>query len=661
MRLPKPGLPAVILLALAGCGAPPGPGGETGVVTADQIGVSPANPPEQNTAALQKAFDASREPLAVRFGGGEYRFLGAVGWPTDRTVTLDGGGVAVLTQVDPAAPLFRFRAGAENGWHRQSTTFRGFHRVSTAGGPALAVDPAGGRPVCFHQLHVADCFFQTPGYGIDLTTAYSIRPRIERCEFGPAAGLRWRPTGAEPHATSDLVIDQCRFHIAGDKRIGPAVWLDGHRAAVLRDCQVEGWWGYAAGADKAAGLDTVGVLLTNPGPNVCRLENVWFEHWGDRPAGQFEWRVHNPFARSAGAHKPGKVVFRGCGVTAGAVTANPDAVDVLTVELEHPQGDAGGVYTAGRVLVTSRGGYDLGAGSPTETGTEWSTAHQVGRHVAAPRVVYRYPGGTGADAAGYTKGRATAFPHRHPQFGACLAVRGYGHVLVPPPRRIDPADPTRLYTQALVAMPHHTRATGSPAAWLRLGVVGPTEYRTVKDGFAPTPVSWGLAGGSDQLIQVAEWKDREPGGKLGSPPAPWVLIYAATTAAVAPLPAELRTGPVDCYEWEAGKGPPPGTYGIGDIVRSGDGLRRSVCTRPGTSRPISVTGSTKAGSAELADVSDVTALLEGDWLRLPGNQSVRVEVIAADGRVTLSRPATATATRVAIVHAPPTWVMDGVK
>jgi hypothetical protein len=612
--------------------------------TAAGIGLSPAGPAATNSLLLETAlFGPADVPLDLHFDGQTYPFLGAVRWPTDRAVRLALNG-STLVQAHATHPLFLFLTATATGYFRKWAVAQGPGRLETAGGPCLATAGDSPWPVRFHRLLLADLFLFSPAaYCIDFRTGYSNRCELRDVEGGPAGLLRWLPGPDEPHATSNLLVRGGRAHTSGGRRLGPAVHLDGHRMFVLDGVQVEGTAGFATPDAAAAAAGVTGLLAVNPGPLPCRVRDCWFET--DPAPGEFDWGVHNPFPQTAGAHRPGKVTFAGGKWDRGRASAHPNALDVLAVELADVDGEPH-VEEAGRVQVARVGGYHLPADTACRDGTQDSTANQVGRHEPAPRLLYRFPGGTGIDAPDLLPGPALCWPHRHPVYGACLAVKGHGHALAGGTQRRGRRagrDDGPAFTRALVAAPHHRRLTGHHAIWLRLGGFGgPTEYAAVADGFNPTAVGWGLppGGWAERVIDVAEWKDAR-GGTLGHPPEPLVLVYALTTAEAAPAGCEPALGPITCYERLPGDGPPPGTYGVGDTVRGRDGRGVWECTRAGTSRPLALPVTLVAGSAvaNADNDSDLTRVLEGDWVDVPGTGTARVDRINDDGTVTLSRPA----------------------
>lgn len=591
--------------------------------------------PADNTRALQRLFDADKTPLTVRLDPGVYRLAGAVRWPDDRSITIDLGGHATLAQTTAGEPVFRFAPGRPNGWYNQSTTIRNGTLAGSPGAAVLATDNGGDADPRFEHLLLSDLVLYTspasadrPAYGIDLVTGYSVLPRITRVssKFGPL--LRWRPGREEPHATSDLVVDQCRTMVAANNRYAPDIWLAGHRNLVVRNTIIEGGWGYAPGADPSPHDGATGLLIDNPGPQVTTVEHCWFEHWGDRPKDQYQWVVRNPFPTAAGAHQPRAVRVVASGGYGLAV--NRSDADSFTLYSLWPH--AGGlVERRGLVDLVERDVPNLWQqDGPAESGSQYESPVQTGRREPAATVLYEFPGGTGHDGGGLARvPTAEAYPHRHPTHGACLAIRSTwppGVFTLPEHRR---PDGRRVYQRVLASSPHHVRQGGDDdGLWVRLAVAGADVFRSVPDGFAPAQLDWSAEGTAPRLLSVGEHFSGS-GRRYGVPARPWVLVYAASASYGRPAPLRRHYGPVTCHEWEPGAGPPPGTYDRGDVVIGRDATY--TCTRPGTSRPF--TGDPGTGS--------VVDLLEGDWVEDGGKGRHRLVRLAADGTATFDPPVAA--------------------
>ena len=622
--------------------------------------LDPAAKPADNTAALQRLFDADKTPLTVTLGPGVYQFAGAVRWPDDRTITLDLGGHATLAQTTPGEPLFAFAPGAPNGWYNQSATIRNGVLSGANGAPVLATDNSGDADPRFEHLLLADLVIWSspagpdrPAYCIDLVTGYSVLPRITRVTSKVGPLLRWRPGRDEPHATSALVVDQCRTMVAANNRFAPDIWLNGHRNLTVRNTIIEGAWGYAPGADPADHDGATGLLIDNPGPQVTTVEHCWFEHWGERPAGQYQWVVRNPFAGGAGANQPraARVVASG-GL---GLAVNRSGTDVFTLYSLWPH--AGGqVDRRGLVDLVERDAPNLWQqDGPAESGGQRESPVRAGRREPAPTVLYEFPGGTGADAPDLTKlPSAEAYPHRHPVHGACLAVRGTWppEVMALPAHRQP--DGRRVYQRLLAASPHHVRQGGDDdGLWVRLAVAGQDVFRSVPDGSAPAELNWSDEGTSARLLSVGEHYSGA-GRRYGVPARPWVLVYAASASHGRPAPLRRHFGPVTCHEWAPGAGPPPGTYARGDTVVGRDRTHR--CTRPGTDRPLALTAAMTAGKATVTVTAGLTDLLEGDWVYRPGGPGrYQVLEVRADGTVRLDRPADSTAAAARLANSPAQW------
>lgn len=634
------------------------------MATPADLGLSPSNSAAANAAALQAAIDAAAADLVVDFRSapGVYP-VNTVSVPCTKSVTLDLGFCATLAATgQPVLRAVYPDAAGGSDWEFKQLAVRNGRLSATGGHACLATDNTKTRDPRWHVLLLENVWFSTapasaalPGYAIDLVADYSITPAVVRCQnkFGPL--LRWRPGRLEYHATSALVIDQCRLGVAPDNRYAPDVWLTGHRNTEIRNTIIEGNWGYAAGVDAVNLYDgATGLLLEDPGPQLTRVGQAWFEHQLTRPAGHYEWVVRNTLSGGGGAYQPRVVTLEGVGGY-GLVKNKADSTDAWTVYVEKSPGAT--VATSGLVDVIQRDAHALWQqdGPEVESGNQYESPALPGRREAGAEPLYVYPGGTGNDGS-LARAGAVCYPHRHPTYGACLAVRGDGTAFTLPAHRRSSA--RRVHTRIRAASPHHVRQGGGAGGlWVRLAGCGTDIFRVVPDGFAPADLYHSAPGvnGASGLLAVGTWFSAPSGGTVYTPASPWLLVYGLSVAYGRPHPLAWLHGPCVSHEWSAGGGPPPGTYEFGDRVLTLNGGLPHLCDQPGTSRPIAVTATRTAGSAVLTAVSAPATILEGDYVTFPGVPRARVLAVAANGDLTLDTAAGSTAAGTAVANKPPSF------
>jgi hypothetical protein len=285
--------------------------------------------PGQNARAIQKLVDDA--PLGrdghrvIRLPAGQVEISDAIRVPADKGVTFDGQGEAQLYRTGYAEAITIGPGGPS--WAAGRIEVRNFWaisgRVTTAGTPQVGC------------LKIERCdFYPEGGYAVDLATGYSGPSVVRDCNFfGP--GLRWTygPGAAEPHATSQLLVEGCQVN--GSGHYGPAVWLRGCQMACVRRvvCQAI-WGGFADDMTAALCYGTRGVLVDAPGPRGGRLEDIWVEYWGGPQDGLADVRVNNPYKGAAGAYESRD--FELANVSAWlpvTVSADPAAANVATVEV----------------------------------------------------------------------------------------------------------------------------------------------------------------------------------------------------------------------------------------------------------------------------------------------------------------------------------------
>lgn len=284
----------------------------------------PGGDPRENTRALQRLIDAPGRTV-VRFDAGQYEFAGPVTVPADKVLVLDGGGVAQLFRTGYRELIVLTPA---DNWHGGRFTLRDFWAVS---GRVVTAD----APVQLAYPVIERCEFHSPdGYAIDCATGYCVSPRVAGCRFH-GGGLRWtyHRRAEEPHSSSVMVVEGCRFDSSPERRTGPDILLRGAQMVAVRDCICEGYAGFRPGVDPAEYHHTVGVLIDAPGPRGGQVGPVWCEYGGYPPGDWCDVRIHNPYAGPAGAYESRGFVLDN--VTANGrvvMSAHPEAYNVATVE-----------------------------------------------------------------------------------------------------------------------------------------------------------------------------------------------------------------------------------------------------------------------------------------------------------------------------------------
>ena len=651
-----------------------------GCYKASDIGIAIANTGAANTAAWNSAIGEIGGPIEIQFteagtGSNYYSFNGALRWPTSRSITVSGMMGAVLVQFNTTKPVFEFFVPADQytGWQGKRAIIRDVNLNPRDNMPCIATDNSGSYDPKFDLLLIERVdLVPYPSsslcYGIDLITGYSVLPEIRDCRtsFGPF--LRWLSGREEPHATSALRLIHNRNNVGTSWRYGPDIYLSGHRNVVLESNIIEGGYGWANTAGFAAARGVSGLLIDNPGPQLTYLQQNWFEHWGTPLTGEKQFGIGNSFLTSAGAHQPRSIFL--LGQFGNALFYNDSADDSMTVYIEKSPGLV--IERSGANLdVIERDAHALPLADQTDTfarsGNVWESPTNPGRREPHSEPIYVYRGGTGNHNKKLTRTNnvPAVYPHTHPQYGSCLAMR-----LTWPPGpfeinslfnlEINEDIPRRVYSRVWMSSPHHTRQCGeTEPLWLQFSPMGPLMYRFVPNGFAPARLDLSTllrtdADANDNLVfGHGTHYSKQTGGAYNTPASPWLIIYAASVAYDNPLPVDFNLSPSESWEWVDGEGPPPGTYVLGDVVYGSD--RHVRCTRGGTSRTLSFTATQAANSPTLTSISGLTNLLEGDYIKNSRNETARILTINDNNTITLDRQLKANITGASFVNWSPTW------
>ena len=647
---------------------------------ASDIGIAIANSGAANTAAWNSAIGEIGGPIQIDFieaatGSNYYSFNGALRWPTSRSITVDGKMGAVLVQFDTTKPVFQFFVPADQytGWYGKRAVIRNVNLNPRDNMPCIATDNSGSYDPAFDLLIIERVDFvpypvTQVCYGIDFVTGYSVMPLIQNCRtsFGPL--IRWRSGREEPHATSVLRLIHNRTMVQTPRRFGPDIHLAGHRNARIEHNIIEGSYNWADYAGFAAARGASGLYVENPGPHTQIYTQNWYEHSGTPVTGEQEFAIGNEFTTAAGAHQPRSIFLLAEG--GRGTLYNASAEDVMTVYIEKSHGCT--ITRSGsNIDIIERDAHALPLADQQRTiaqsGNVYESPVSPGRREPHAEPIYVYKGGTGNHNKSLTRTAnvPAVYPHRHPTYGSALALR-----LSWPPGpftiasyfnlEVDADKPRRIFERIWACSPHHTRQCAeTDPLWCQFSVMGTPIYRGFPNGF--TPERLGISkllrttsdSKSNYVFPHGDHRSKQNGGVLTVPANPWILIYAASVAYDDPLPVNLNVNPSESWEWVPGEGPPPGTYGLGDVVYGRD--RHVRCTRGGTSRTLSFTATQAANSSTLTNISGLTNLLEGDYIKNSRNETAQIIAINDNNTITLDGPMKANITGASFVNWPPTW------
>jgi len=656
-------------------------------VDASAIGLTPVSTTSgtgsANTAALQAALGTLDtgldKPILVRFTGGPYYFNGVVDVPCERQVEFDLCG-ATLVNLHATDSIFRLKLQNDTGWYDSRFVLR--NGIITGTGPALTSHNSGSLDPRVAKLKIADVQFSTTKRPVEVTMGYTVNPLIQDCQFTRNAsqegGIYWAPGRAENHGSSMMRIFRCHFNMNSNRKY-PAIWMSGARGLEIDSCIFEGHTGFAGGATPADFERALGIYLTNWGFYQTVFRHNWFEYvdFGTRNT-DYNIVINNPTSGNMGVDAPANVVIEHADPSYIKVMNHSGSYHPFTVFIDRPihavirQTQAGISHNGPCRVVVTGGPVDSQALSvdtdPNQllqketSGPGANGTYQANWYEAGPEPLYVYPGGgSGYDGSGITAGSISTYPHKHPVYGPCLALRGYGYGLnVPVGRRPDGI--RTLHTRVRICSPNHVLQGGSaPGLWAVVQCYGEASLtRMVPAGYAPTELSLGTAtaaGFAQRGLSLENWWSTYPGGAYGTPTSPWLLVYGMSAAYYKPLPLEPKFPliPVQFLEWTAGAGPPAGTYEFGDKVLTLNGGLPYVCDQPGTSRTISKTCNTTSGSAVLTNITNAGDILEGDYLTLSGVARGRVLTVASNGNVTLDTTVSTTLTGTALTNKTPSF------
>ena len=655
-------------------------------VNASAIGLTPVSSTlgtaSANTAALQAALGTLDtgldKDIKVRFDGGPYYFNGAVDVPCERRCQFDLSNNR-LVNLHATEPIFRLKLQNDNGWYTSLFDLRDGCIDGTGG--AVGTYNAGSLDPRVFEFRMERLRLTTTKRPVEVTMQYTVNPLISDCKFlgnaNQEGGIYWAPGRVENHGSSMMRINRCHFYQSNNRKY-PCLWMSGGRGLEIDSCIFEGPLGWHASATPTDFERAVGIYLTNWGFYQTVIRHNWFEFvdYGTRDI-DFNIVVKNGTAGNMGVNAPRTVVFEDMDPSYIKIMNDPGTYHPFSVYVERAihgvvrQTNAG-ITTVGpcRVFVDKAPvdgqALSLETDANQKLQREWSGQdapddYRATTYQPGPEALYVYPGGgVGNDGSGLTAGSTTLYPHRHPVYGPCVAMRGYGYgITIPAGRRMDEIRP--VHCRIRICAPNHVLLGGSsPGLWAKIQVWGNSAgFRMIPAGYAPTELAYGteVAGWNNRGLSLEDWYSTYPGGAYSTPAAPWLLVYGMSASYNRPFPLtpKFPLMPVDFLEWSAGAGPPAGTYEFGDRVFTLNGGLPHICDQPGTSRTISKTCNTTSGSAVLTNITNAGDILEGDYLTLSGVARGRVLTVASNGNVTLDTTVPATLTGTALTNKAPTF------
>ena len=656
-------------------------------VDANAIGLTPVTSTtgvgSDNTAALQAALGTldtgEDKDILVRFRGGPYYFNGAVDVPCERRCFFDLCG-GRLVNLHSTEPIFRLKLQNDNAWYTSCFDLR--DGIITGTGGAVGTYNAGSLDPRVFEFRMERLRLSTTKRPVEVTMQYTVNPLISDCKFvgnaGQEGGIYWAPGRVENHGSSMMRINRCHFYQSNTRKY-PCLWMSGGRGLEIDSCIFEGALGWHASATPADFERAVGIYLENWGFYQTIIRHNWFEFadYGTRNV-DFNVVIKNGTAGNLGVNAPRTVVFEDMDpsyikIMNAVGSYHPFSVYVERANHSVYRNTHAGITTVGpcRLFVDKAAVDGQALSLDTDANQllqrEWS-GQDAGDYYAATRYepaaepLYVYAGGgAGNDGSGVTAGNVTLYPHKHPVYGPCVAMRGYGYGLtIPAGRRMDGV--RTLHCRVRVAAPNHVLMGGSaPGLWAQIQAWGNVAgLRMVKAGYDPTYLAFGTdqrAGDGSSGFVLGDWYSTYPGGTYITPSSPWLLFYGLSASYNRPFPLVPQHPliPVRFLERSAGAGPPAGTYEFGDTVFTLNGGLPHVCDQPGTSRTISKTCNTTAGSAVLTGITAAGDILEGDYLTLSGVARGRVLTVASNGNVTLDTAVPASHTGTSLTNRPPSF------
>lgn len=652
---------------------------------ASTLNILPGNTAVTNRTNLQNAINAG--DLCVQFdSAGTYLFDQTVVIDNTNACRLDGMGIAVLYMDDSATlggGLFEWWNSTGDHGPKMHQKIYNFKQLKSAGSKVLGTRKYNGtyRPAFLH-LCIEKTRFLAPnnGWCVDFDVDFSIGTVFRDCHFeddptNGGAGIKM--TGVTPN-TNVPEYCNCTFLFHTNKT-GPALWINENKMPHIRNLIFQGEWGFKNGVDYSSWLGANCIFYNGPGPATAVFMGIKTDELtGSKASDQEKIVVQNPYTgNSAGFMSPGVTHLIGA-EAASIVIQNKNNCDPMLLNIECASD--GKVFDPAKILnavgnnlnhvychhgmVTP--GYDGAAALTADSHVTLHDLHQTGTDVIqglyrTPLVVlYRYPGGTGNDGSLTLQSfnRGTLYPHRHPVYGACMAIytsdsRGPNGVVY---KRVQVGVDTpdlsqkRVYCTYQACAPHYYRQTSSSSASAQFGLIGGSpEIRSIPDGFAPACLQYSLP-----ITDATNLFDlNNMPGVTGDT---WYLFYGATACCGGYWLAD-QVGCKPAEFWMPSSTPPAGTYMVGDVGRVVNSTTVKTCTVAGTSRTISLTGNVTNGSPTVTNISSITKLLEGDYVAIGGATYLVKTIDASNPTITLgSNYAGATATGVAVVNSNPTWV-----
>lgn len=627
-----------------------------------------------NSAILQAAI-AKYDDIKIVFppsGSKAYRFTAPVPIPNSKQIELSGEGATLAfysTRADESLFEITNTGSVTDGYRKKY--FIGLN-ITLSGTRAHAIrllcNESTGEFSC-HKFRVRGCSFIGGIYPIWMQTAYSISPEISDCWFGSSGAIRWSACGigATPmHATSNAVLEnvRCQGSVGGSD--DGLVHLDGMKSCRVSSLILEG----THSATLQSGL-SYALRIKNPGPYYTSIENLWIEFWGNKQPGTHSVKITSEldgadygllvrlsamagvddlYAKNSTLVKGGTLIVSGSNVSSKELSGW--VIDDLTTSVI-----VDGVKVIGGSIPSRR--FNL-RGEVVSGGSGYNNL----AFSTSLRTLASYSGGTISQLGNPVSHAGNLVGVRYVQWvpgvGACVAVRknsnGLSLSINSTPQagwfsRFGAGDKAGFRCKYL--LPHSNSGSTGKSFVAYVG--------NSTDAAAQSPVT------TDWMDVVGCSVGATRGPILGvGPYSTWLngdlpewLIVAEWAVGLNCIPDAQSSGDTfDCYEDPASPGIPTGTVIKGSVCRKlGDAtIDRYVCTVSGTSRILSLTANTTAGSAVLASVSQILDLIPGDHITVGGVACYVVSVDTASSSATMSASASTNGTGVSVVNTPPEWI-----
>jgi hypothetical protein len=412
------------------------------------------------------------------------------------------------------------------------------------------------------------------------------------------------------------------------------------------------------------------VYILNPGTQPTNLHKMWFEMWGSRTATASDILCRATHA--SGAYQSNAVKFEGSAMPDKVICEAAGRDDdnqggQLRLEVENDFGGRYGNWEAvgeGSSIIIRDPDNIRMSRLPVETrgfhfdGVQHISDSSRGGYERGPvrqtKNLYTYTGGTPFNEQCRQESSIWSeyYPHNHPTMGACLLIRRgskqNAHLRLE--AQLDVGDvwheADQVHGNMFFTLPHPSTGAGTQTTvedyvegngirWVETPIGGFSG-----SGLARVVDGW-IRGKGCKIVGDRKNLIDDPSQLMAPQPTynedpKWALVAGWTIGLnkYVPIQQNLRA---DCFESPLDPGLPDGTYVEGDVVRKlqPDTFDRWVCTGRGTSRTINET--CDVSGSTLSNVSDITELIEGDFIEVGGDGTQR-RVISIDeqgGTVTL--------------------------